>query len=68
MTPGKDPFDPVLAGMDADAAEAAALYRRLQRLEPGNPKWHERLGHLYHLQSERRARFARDKATAARAH
>ena len=30
---------------------AIVLLKRLQRLDPRNPEWKERLGHLYHLQS-----------------
>jgi hypothetical protein len=46
---------------------AVALYRRLQRLDPRDPQWHERLGHVHHLESLKGPGRRRDKAGAARA-
>jgi tetratricopeptide (TPR) repeat protein len=46
---------------------AIALLKRLQRLDPRNPEWHDRLGHLHHLQSGGGAGRKRNKAAALRA-
>jgi len=46
---------------------AAALLKRLQRLEPRNPEWRESLGHVYSLQCLRIPGRARSKAAALRA-
>lgn len=46
---------------------AIAILKRLQRMEPRNPEWHERLGHLYHLQAGGMPGQKRDKAAALRA-
>ena len=46
---------------------AIALVKRLQRLEPRNPKWMDRLGHLYHLQSGGMPSRERDKTAARKA-
>jgi hypothetical protein len=50
-----------------EARSAIALLKRLQRLEPRNPEWHDRLGHLYHLQSGGGPGRKRKKAAALRA-
>src|SRR6266446_5591722 len=46
---------------------AIAILKCLQRLDPRNPEWHERLGHLYHLQSGGGPGGKRNKAAALRA-
>jgi tetratricopeptide (TPR) repeat protein len=46
---------------------AIGLLKRLHRMEPRNPDWHERLGHMYHLQSGTKPGQSRNKAAAARA-
>ena len=46
---------------------AIAILKRLQRLEPRNPEWHDRLGHLYHLQSGGGPSRKRNKPAALRA-
>jgi len=46
---------------------AIVLLKRLQRLEPRNPEWKERLGHLYHLQSVGAPGQKRNKAAAVHA-
>ncbi len=50
-----------------ESRTAIALLKRLQRLEPRNPEWHDRLGHLYHLQSGGGPGRKRNKAAALRA-
>lgn len=50
-----------------DSRTAIAILKRLQRMEPRNPDWRERLGHMYHLQSGDRAGLKRNKAAARRA-
>jgi tetratricopeptide (TPR) repeat protein len=46
---------------------AIAILKRLQRMEPRNPEWHERLGHLYHLQAGGMPGLKRNKVAATRA-
>jgi tetratricopeptide (TPR) repeat protein len=46
---------------------AIALFKRIQRMEPQNPDWHERLGHVYHLQSGGMPGRRPNKAAALRA-
>jgi tetratricopeptide (TPR) repeat protein len=46
---------------------AIAILKRLQRLEPRNPEWHDRLGHLYHFQSGGGPSRKRNKPAALRA-
>jgi hypothetical protein len=50
-----------------DNRTAIAILKRLKRMEPRNPDWRERLGHIYHLQSGIRPGMKRSKAAAARA-
>jgi hypothetical protein len=47
-----------------DSRTAIAILKRLQRVEPRNPDWRERLGHVYHLQSGIRAGLKRNRAAA----
>jgi len=50
-----------------DQRTAIAVLKRLQRMEPRNPEWRDRLGHLYHLQAGVRPGLRRNKAAALRA-
>ncbi len=50
-----------------DPRSSIALLKRLQKLEPRNPEWKDRLGHLYHLQSHRVPGGRRNKAAAKHA-
>jgi hypothetical protein len=50
-----------------DSKSAIAILKRLQRMQPRNPDWRERLGHIYHLQSGIWAGLKRNRAAAKRA-
>jgi tetratricopeptide (TPR) repeat protein len=48
-----------------DSATAESLYKRAEAAEPQNPRWPERLGHLYELGLSRKSGEAREKAAEA---
>jgi tetratricopeptide (TPR) repeat protein len=50
-----------------DQRTAITILKRLQRMEPRNPEWRDRLGHLYHLQAGVGPGLKRNKAAAMRA-